>query len=63
MSKGFSFSAQEIHRLDHFSPHKELCIQVGDYSFKYSFEQLAFLSPLAFSHFQTTTEPFLIVQV
>jgi hypothetical protein len=63
MTKSYFFSCQEIHRLDFISGQPEPSIQVGDSSFKYSIEQLAFHSPLAVSHFQETSDPFFLTSI
>jgi hypothetical protein len=56
----FFFGGKDIHRLNLIPGKHEFPIHVGDSVFKYSLEQLAFLSPLALSHFIETSEPFIL---
>jgi hypothetical protein len=54
------FNGLDIHVLNNFADQHALTLLVGDIAFKYSFEQLAFLSPMIFSHFLEFNEPFQI---
>jgi hypothetical protein len=56
----FTFGCQDIHNLNILSDQKKFIVIVGGEIFKYTLEQLAFLSPLIFSHFLTTDEPYQI---
>jgi hypothetical protein len=56
----FTLSAQCFHTLNTFKCQQNLALSFGGKIFQYSFEQLAFLSPLIFSHYMISSKPFYI---
>jgi hypothetical protein len=58
MSKSFFFEGNHIHKLDQFNDTNKFIIEIGEYKFKYSKEQLLFLSNRAIKHFHHSDLPF-----
>jgi hypothetical protein len=56
----FTLNNQDIHALNAFKDQQMFTISIGNCNFLYSLEQLAFLSPNAFSHYLETEQTFQI---
>jgi hypothetical protein len=54
----FTLSAESLHTLNTFNCQQNLTLSFGDKIFQYSFEQLAFLSPLVLSHYMFSSDLF-----
>jgi hypothetical protein len=56
--KPFTLSSECFHTLNTFQYQQNLTLSFYDKIFQYSFEQLAFLSPLVLSHYMVSSDPF-----